>query len=203
MKRRAVSSTSTPARSEAGSDDEYMPDAPDAKDISSSKSDVSFSTAVSPCPASAPPTPPPQPNESVFLTGQDNASPFLYSGSPNMPMLAPDTPMDRDQMANAPLRRGSGGDNLFGFPGSAFSDENDMFERVFSQIMHQEECENMRPGYCECMKKSSAYSVVLALAPHVRRALDSLTALPDHRSAGLHGSCEYYQKLRDLDSAIS
>jgi len=171
-------------------------------DISSSKSDVSLSAAVSPCPGSAPPTPPPQETEPVFLTSQDNVPAFLFSGSPNMPMLAPDTAIE--PMASAALRRGGGSEDLFGFPGSSFSDGNDMLERVFSQILHQEECEATSPvSSCECMKKSSAYSVVLALAPHVRRALDSLTALPEHRSPQLHGSCDYYSCLRELDSAIS
>lgn len=205
LKRRALSSTSTPARSEAGSDDEDMPDVPEIKDFLSSKSDVSFSTAVSPCPVSAPSTPPPlEHNKSVFLTDQDNVSSFLYSGASDMPMLSPDTPVVGDPMATAPFRDGIANDDLLGFnTGPAFSDENDMLERVFSQILHQEECESVHFGSCDCMKKSSAYSVVLALAPHVRRALDSLTAMPEHRPSGLNGHCDYYQRLRELDAAIS
>lgn len=181
-----------------------MPDESELKEISSSKSDVSYVSAVSPNPASLPLTPPPPRNESIFLTEQDISPSFLYAASSDMPMLTPDTPVERDPMANGPFREGCGTDDLFGFPGTAaFPSENDMFERVFSQILHTEECDSMQFSHCDCMKKSSAYSVVLTLAPHVRRALDSLTALPEHRSSGLTGSCDYYQKLRNLDSAIS
>ena len=94
--------------------------------------------------------------------------------------------------------------------GLDFSGDGDnIFNSVFAQIVQTEERRMAKDGQtsavfsCECMKKSSAYSVALELAPHVRKALDSLGALPEHQDARLQSSCEYVQSLKNLDTTTS
>ena len=86
------------------------------------------------------------------------------------------------------------------------------FEHAFAQILHNDARRALAqgPSYtCQCVKKSSVYSVVLELAPHIRRAVDALAALPGHNANPANGSfnpnpsCEYYSYLRNLDNTTS
>ena len=54
---------------------------------------------------------------------------------------------------------------------------------------------------CQCMKKSSAYSVILELAPHIHKAFNALHALPEHAFPLYEEPCEYFEHLKSLDSA--
>lgn len=96
----------------------------------------------------------------------------------------------------------------------------DDLERVFAQIL---QCDAKQPTplqipgqllslsasasassqKCHCVKKSSAYSVVLELAPHIRRALDALSALPEHGDSPMNEACDYFKQLQSLDAATS
>lgn len=82
---------------------------------------------------------------------------------------------------------------------------DDVFERVFSQILQYDAkmANNTQSSRCQCMQKSSAYSVVLELAPYVKRALDALNALPEHQNSLSFSTCKYLKHLQDLDEATS
>ncbi|KLO07526.1 hypothetical protein SCHPADRAFT_894583 [Schizopora paradoxa] len=90
------------------------------------------------------------------------------------------------------------------------SDEGGALERAFAQILQsdakrasaQEASSTFHQHYsCQCAKSSSVYSVVLELAPHVRRALDALSALPEHQRN--RDSCEYFGNLHGLDNSTA
>ena len=93
-------------------------------------------------------------------------------------------------------------DHIFGFNDSplAGKEEDRTLARVFSQVLQSE----MRtPSSCKCMKGSSAYSVILELAPHLRRALEVMRSFPEHSSSSSHNTCSYLNRLQDLNSSIS
>ncbi|KAI5115407.1 hypothetical protein M0805_005349 [Coniferiporia weirii] len=197
MKRTPCFSASPPPRSDIESDAESSSGAKDAPSFDSNDA----LDATSPTSEFVPATPPTHNNEPIFLTGQDSAS-FLFSGPTGISPLPSDSPFDIDSTGGGTARESI--DDMLGFDTGLSGDDNEMLERVFSQILHQDACRSADAEHdCQCMKKSSAYSVVLALAPHVRRALDALNALPEHRAPRLVESCNYLKHLRELDLAIS
>ena len=97
-------------------------------------------------------------------------------------------------------------DSLLSFGNSGFlRDDNDTLDQVFAQILQQEERSASQPVYnCQCVKEASAYSSVLELVPHLRRALDALSSIPEHQAqlAGFD-TCYYLSQLKSLNEAIS
>ncbi|THH07457.1 hypothetical protein EW145_g3367 [Phellinidium pouzarii] len=193
-------SSSSPPVSDAGSEAESPFE---TKESLSFDSNDSVTSASSPCEL-VPHTPPAHSKEPVFLTGQDNVSSFLFSGDDSLSSLQSGTSFNlRSGQVSASHREGI--DDMVGFDNVILpGDENEVFERVFSQILQQDACRSAKAeNACQCMNKSSAYSVVLSLAPHVRRALDALGALPEHRALQMGESCRYLKHVKDLESVIS
>ncbi len=105
--------------------------------------------------------------------------------------------------------------SLLPFGNLGISGENvGAFEHVFAQILQSDakraaaaQDPSSAPHHqhqhhpCECVKSSSVYSVVLELAPHIRRALDALSALPEHQRR--EGRCEYFGNLQGLDDSTA
>ncbi|KAH8106664.1 hypothetical protein DFH11DRAFT_1229987 [Phellopilus nigrolimitatus] len=188
-------------RSDTSSDSDSLCD---IKDGQSFDPNDTMSSATSPSGSeSIPSTPSAHSDGPVFLTSQDSVSSLLFSGSDGMPSLSAGPSITFDSTTGSAAADDI--DAIFSFNGVGLSnDDNESFERVFSQIMQQDAHRHAGAmSECQCMKKSSAYSVLLELAPHVRRALDALVALPEHHETRLNGPCDYLKHLQGLDSSIS
>ena len=149
---------------------------------------------------SAPPTPISMENDSVILT---NPSGFAFP---------PFDPTRNDSLDPIPqhsfnplLTDQKDIESLLAMGSLPVGEGEDIFERVFSQILQcdAKPASTVQNSRCQCMQKSSAYSVVLELAPYVRRALDALNALPEHQNSLSFGTCSYLKHLQDLDATTS
>lgn len=93
-------------------------------------------------------------------------------------------------------------DHIFGFDDCSLlpREDDSTLARVFSQVL---QAEMRAPAMCKCMKGSSAYSVILELAPHLRRALDAMSSFPEHNASSSHISCSYLNMLQELSSSVT
>ena len=140
-------------------------------------------------------------NEPVFLTN---------TGCPTSPLSTPCSISNRFvELATSsdPTKTGTDGvmdiDSPFDF-GSAglMCDDNDTLERVFARILEQDATSNRD---CNCAKHPSAYSAILELAPHLRRALSALRSAPEHNAqvSDFSSSCFFLSQLQTLTDSIS
>ena len=153
---------------------------------------------------------------SFLFTPQHQLSDSGRGAHSPAPFLSLPRAVDESDELNVFLSVGSGlhdGDDLSN-PGP----EDDL-ERVFAQILQCDIAKrppalHIPPNQrldtptipaatqvqkCQCARKSSAYSVILELAPHIRRALDALSALPEHGET--NDTCDYFKRLQHLEMA--
>ena len=86
------------------------------------------------------------------------------------------------------------------------SDDSNALDRVFARLMEQDARDMFTSNRdCGCAKQPSAYSAVLELAPHLRRALSALRSAPEHHTqlSEFGSPCYYLTQLQNLTESIS